>query len=112
MHLSLVVTIPSFTGDPSDLRFLIIDNEREFPVNSTLVGDGQYRLEFNVTNFTDRRQIPNGTWRIVPRPQWGGKAAGRDVRPQGDGAARRLLAGLSLRPQPFRLRDRVRAVGR
>lgn len=66
VHLSLVVTIPGFTGDPSDLRFLIIDNEREFPVNTKLVGDGQYRLEFNVTNFADRRQIPNGTWRIVP----------------------------------------------
>lgn len=66
VHLSLVVTISGFSGDPDDLRFIIVDGGRDFPVNVKRIDAEQYLLEFNVTNFTDRRQIPNGTWRIVP----------------------------------------------
>ncbi|WP_406498460.1 CDP-glycerol glycerophosphotransferase family protein [Streptomyces sp. NBC_00846] len=35
-------------------------------MNSRQIDAGQHRLEINVTNFQDRRQVPNGTWRIVP----------------------------------------------
>ncbi|MFJ4845163.1 CDP-glycerol glycerophosphotransferase family protein [Streptomyces sp. NPDC088733] len=66
IHLSLTAVVSGFTGDPSALRFLIVDGEREFPVNSRQTGAEQHRLEINVTNFQDRRQVPNGTWRIVP----------------------------------------------
>lgn len=66
VHLTLDVTVSDFIGDPSALRFLIVDNEREFPVNSRQIDAEQHRLEINVTNFENRRQVPNGTWRIVP----------------------------------------------
>src|SRR4051794_14315379 len=66
VHLTLVVTVADFTGDPSALRFVIVDNEREFPVNARQIDAEQHRLEINVTNFDNRRQVPNGTWRIVP----------------------------------------------
>ncbi|MEW2520861.1 CDP-glycerol glycerophosphotransferase family protein [Actinacidiphila alni] len=35
-------------------------------MNSRQITAEQHRLEINVTNFADRRQVPNGTWRIVP----------------------------------------------
>ncbi len=66
VHLSLTAVVSDFTGDPSTLRFLIVDGEREFPVNSRQIDAEQHRLEINVTNFQDRRQVPNGTWRVVP----------------------------------------------
>lgn len=66
VHLSLVVEVADFTGDASALSFLIVDNGREFPVNSRQIGAEQHRLDINVTNFENRRQVPNGTWRIVP----------------------------------------------
>ncbi|OKK23984.1 hypothetical protein AMK09_08075 [Streptomyces sp. CB02488] len=44
----------------------MVDNGREFPVNSRQIGAEQHRLDINVTNFENRRQVPNGTWRIVP----------------------------------------------
>lgn len=66
VHLTLNVAVSDFTGDPSALRFLIVDNGREFPVNSQQIDAEHHRLDINVTNFQDRRQVPNGTWRIVP----------------------------------------------
>ncbi|WP_406093030.1 CDP-glycerol glycerophosphotransferase family protein [Streptomyces sp. NBC_01013] len=35
-------------------------------MNSRQIDAGKHRLEINVTNFENRRQVPNGTWRIVP----------------------------------------------
>lgn len=66
VHLNLTAAVSDFTGDPSTLRFLIVDGEREYPVNSRQIDAEQHRLEINVTNFQDRRQVPNGSWRIVP----------------------------------------------
>jgi CDP-ribitol ribitolphosphotransferase len=43
---------------------VIVDGTRVFPVNTTPVGDRQYRIDINVTNFRSR-YVPNGTWRIV-----------------------------------------------
>lgn len=66
IHLTLVVRVSGLTVDSSSLRFVIVDNEREFPVQSRQTGDGEFALEINVTNFENRRQVPNGTWRIHP----------------------------------------------
>ncbi|PZH12147.1 hypothetical protein C1I97_12745 [Streptomyces sp. NTH33] len=66
VHLNLTAVVSGFSGDPSALRFLIVDGEREFPVNSRQIDDEKHCLQINVTNFQDRRQVPNGTWRIVP----------------------------------------------
>ncbi|MET9256724.1 CDP-glycerol glycerophosphotransferase family protein [Streptomyces sp. NPDC003717] len=35
-------------------------------MNARQIDAEQHQLEINVTNFRDRRQVPNGTWRIVP----------------------------------------------
>lgn len=66
VHLTLVAVVSDFTGDPSALRFVIVDEDREYPVNSRQIDDEQFALEINVTNFESRRQVPNGTWRIHP----------------------------------------------
>ena len=61
---------------------MILDSGRAYPVQTTPIGDGQYRLDINVTNFHDRRQVPNGTWRFVAyidgEP---GPTAGYDLMP-------------------------------
>ena len=66
VHLTLTAVVSDFTGDADDIRFVIIDRDREFPVKSRKIDSEQYQLEINVTNFHDRREVPNGTWRIVP----------------------------------------------
>lgn len=66
VNLTLTVVVSDFAGDAEGLRFLIVDNDREFPVKSRRIGAEQYNLEINVTNFHGRGQVPNGTWRIVP----------------------------------------------
>jgi len=53
-------------ADLDALSFLIVDEEREFPVEADALGDGWYRLRFRITEFRDRRQIPDGSWHIVP----------------------------------------------
>ena len=67
-------------GAPERVEFRIVERERAYPVRTTPLGGGRYRLDINVTNFRNRRQVPNGTWRIVPyldgRP---GPAAGFDL---------------------------------
>lgn len=66
VHVSLTATLHECTEVPASIQFTIVDGGRAYPVNTTPAGDGQYRLEINVTNFRDRRQVPDGTWRIVP----------------------------------------------
>ncbi|MGW3496483.1 CDP-glycerol glycerophosphotransferase family protein [Streptomyces sp. NPDC001020] len=66
VNLTLTVVVSDFTGDAGNLRFLIVDGEREFPLKSRQIAAGQHNLEINVTNFQGRGQVPNGTWRIVP----------------------------------------------
>lgn len=66
VHLSLTATLPRSSDAPGNAQFMIVDGARVFPVKTTPVGDGRYRLEINVTNFRDRRPVPDGTWRFVP----------------------------------------------
>jgi CDP-ribitol ribitolphosphotransferase len=60
--------------DINDLTFVIRDTDRDFPVESERIDSGTYLLRFNIIDFRDRRQIPDGTWRIIPmakgRPQY------------------------------------------
>jgi CDP-ribitol ribitolphosphotransferase len=66
VHLSLTATLPRSSDAPGNVQFMIVDGARVFPVKTTPVDDGRYRLEINVTNFRDRRPVPDGTWRFVP----------------------------------------------
>ena len=51
-------------GSTPSLAFEIVDAGRVFPVISAALGDGLFDLHINVTTFADRREVPNGTWRI------------------------------------------------
>lgn len=89
VNLSLTVVLAEDTGGDQTgadvgaleaVEFRIVDRDRAYPVTTTALGGGRYRLDLNVTNFRNRRQVPDGTWRIVPyldgRP---GPAAGYDL---------------------------------
>jgi CDP-ribitol ribitolphosphotransferase len=63
VNLSITVALAS---EPSGtVEFHILDQERDFPVRTTALGGGSYCLDFNITNFQDRKQVPDGTWRLV-----------------------------------------------
>jgi CDP-ribitol ribitolphosphotransferase / teichoic acid ribitol-phosphate polymerase len=65
VNLSLQVTLSGPAHD-QDVRFTIVDKEREHPVRALRVSDRVYQIRINITNFQDRAQIPDGTWRFVP----------------------------------------------
>jgi CDP-ribitol ribitolphosphotransferase len=63
VHLTLTA---EFDPAPATAPSFAIDNTlRILPVDSESLGDGRYRLAINVTNFRDRKQVPDGTYRIV-----------------------------------------------
>ena len=66
VHLSLTVLLSGYSQAAESVQFVIVDGKRVFPVNASPVGERQYRININVTNFRSRTQVPNGTWRIVP----------------------------------------------
>ncbi|WP_313477364.1 hypothetical protein [Microbacterium sp.] len=48
-----------------DVDFVIYDVLRAFPVDAERTGERTYRIRINVTNFRDRHQLPNGSWRFL-----------------------------------------------
>src|SRR4051794_16295033 len=77
-----------------DLSFVLVDQERELPVASEYVGGGRHLIRINVTNFADRKQLPNGAWRFVPVVgDRRGRAAGFDLNelPKLDEASRNYI---------------------
>jgi len=68
VHLSIELTVTDAgSHDPSDephLTFEIFAGEIAYPVESVARGNGRYDLSLNVTTFVERREIPNGTWRV------------------------------------------------
>ncbi|MDT0156398.1 hypothetical protein Q9R19_02045 [Microbacterium sp. ARD32] len=48
-----------------DVDFVIYDTLRAFPVDAEQVDERTHRIRINVTNFRDRHQLPNGTWRFL-----------------------------------------------
>jgi CDP-ribitol ribitolphosphotransferase len=87
VHLSLTVLLSSYRQDAESVQFVIVDGTRVFPVKTTSVGDRQYRIDINVTNFRGRYYVPNGTWRFVPLVD------GKPWPPLADGPSR-LPAGV------------------
>jgi len=60
-----VTPMPDATaGDYGSLAFALVDSTRDFPITATEAESGIFDLTMNVTTFSDRREIPNGTWRI------------------------------------------------
>lgn len=50
---------------PGEVDFVIYDTLRAFPVDIEEVDERTYIIRINVTNFRDRHQLPNGTWRFL-----------------------------------------------
>ncbi len=50
---------------PGEVDFVIYDVLRAFPVSTVSADEKTYVLRINVTNFRNRRQIPNGSWRFL-----------------------------------------------
>jgi CDP-ribitol ribitolphosphotransferase / teichoic acid ribitol-phosphate polymerase len=73
IHLTLMVALSvpprtgsrQGTGDRPEVRFFLRDEPRSLPVKTDRVADGLYRLRLNVTDFSARKQVPDGTWRLV-----------------------------------------------
>jgi CDP-ribitol ribitolphosphotransferase len=52
-------------GEP-DVVFKLASGKRQLAIPTRRLAAGTYQLDINVINFRARRQIPEGTWRIVP----------------------------------------------
>lgn len=65
VNLSLQVTLTGQTHD-QDVRFTIADKEREYPLRAVGISNHLHQIRMNITNFQDRAQVPDGTWRFVP----------------------------------------------
>ena len=66
VRLTFTVELSVPAERTGDVQFMIIDRERGFPVTTTRVDAERYQLTMNITNFRDRSQVPDGTWRLVP----------------------------------------------
>lgn len=56
----------SFSEPPGDdVDFLIYDVLRAFPLNAVATSDIEFVARINVTNFRNRQQVPNGSWRFM-----------------------------------------------
>lgn len=49
------------------VEFVFVDKKRLLPADATHLGGRDYRIRINITNFSGRKQFPDGTWRIMPR---------------------------------------------
>lgn len=63
----VIVTITfSFSRAPrGEVDFMIYDVLRAFPLDVVAVNDTGFVARINVTNFRDRQQVPNGSWRFM-----------------------------------------------
>lgn len=69
VHVALTVEFSATDQGSSprtaDVHFVVKDGSKSLRVPHTPVGHDRYRLDINITLFHGRRQIPNGTWRVV-----------------------------------------------
>lgn len=74
-------SLASLPEDPehveAGLGFELWAGQRRLSIPSVRDEQGVHVLTINVTNFHDRRQVPNGTWHIVP--VFGGEPVGRPL---------------------------------
>src|ERR1700760_498715 len=66
VNVTLTATLDAEIGPTDTVEFRLVDLERLFPAKTTRLADGTFQIDINVTNFQDRQQVPNGTWRFVP----------------------------------------------
>ena len=66
VHLTLTVLLEAAAGQHEQVVFELVDKGRHFPVETTWLGSDFFELHINITNFRSRRQVPDGSWRLVP----------------------------------------------
>lgn len=77
VHLTIVVKLNRTPVDgPSevplnDVTYRLQGLRAAYPVQASYLGDGRHRLSLTITDFHDRRPIPDGAWRLVA--QYGGE---------------------------------------
>jgi len=64
IHLTIRLRLSPAPGESRDVSFAFTDGERVVAVPSVEDGAGAYSVRVNVTNFADRRAVPDGTWRL------------------------------------------------
>ncbi len=80
VNLTITVVLADELAMADDVQFVLVDGSRTMAVTTERVDPQTCRLTLNVTNFHDRAQVPNGTWRFVPVVEEEfGPAAGFDV---------------------------------
>ncbi|MGO1590527.1 MAG: CDP-glycerol glycerophosphotransferase family protein [Ancrocorticia sp.] len=52
--------------DLKGLQFMFLGGHSGYFLEAAQLGRGVYAVEMNITNFFERKAIPNGTWAIVP----------------------------------------------
>jgi CDP-ribitol ribitolphosphotransferase len=65
VHLTLNATV-SGVPDGSDVQFRLVNEKSSFSLRTTAEDGGAYRVDMNITTFSERSPIPDGTWRFVP----------------------------------------------
>lgn len=69
------------SAPPADVEFMMYDTLRGYPLDAVRLSDTDYEIKINVTNFRDRHQIPNGSYRFMAIIDGArGPLAGFDVR--------------------------------
>lgn len=70
IHLTLHLTFAAAEAETNledrTVTFALSDRERLLPVGAKRVSGVDYQLKINITQLADRKQIPDGTWQIVP----------------------------------------------
>lgn len=68
VHLTIVVRLDADPDDPIDLErvgYRLQSVRFGYPVRTTYLGEGRHELVLTITDFHQRRPIPDGTWRLV-----------------------------------------------
>lgn len=71
IHLTLQLSFDDTDPDVTDIAdravsIALVDGERVLPVPATHLEGTLYEVRINITQFAERKQIPDGTWRLTP----------------------------------------------
>ncbi|HMQ37762.1 MAG TPA: CDP-glycerol glycerophosphotransferase family protein [Micropruina sp.] len=71
VHLTIVTKLTQTQADaepavpPDEVSYRLQSLRFGYPVQTEYLGDGRHRLTLTITDFHDRRPIPDGAWRLI-----------------------------------------------